>query len=89
MKIGIPAVLVKGIPWWLSGKEPPASAGVTGASGSFPGLGRSPWRRKWLPTPVLLLGKSMDKEAWQVTVHGVAQESDTTSQPNTTTNYLE
>ena len=24
----------------------------------IPGLGRSPWRRKWQPTPVFLLGKS-------------------------------
>jgi len=26
--------------------------------GSIPGLGRSPWRRKWQPTPVPLPGKS-------------------------------
>ena len=25
---------------------------------STPGSGRSPWRRKWQPTPVLLPGKS-------------------------------
>jgi len=29
-----------------------------GRPGSIPGSGRSPWRRKWQPTPVLLPGKS-------------------------------
>ena len=29
-----------------------------GDLGSIPGSGRSPWRRKWPPTPVLLPGKS-------------------------------
>jgi len=28
-----------------------------GDPGSIPGLGRSPWRRKWQPTPVFLPGK--------------------------------
>ena len=27
-------------------------------AGSIPGSGRSPWRRKWQPTPVFLSGKS-------------------------------
>ena len=36
-------------------KNPPANAGD---AGSIPGLGRSPWRRKWQPTPVFLPGKS-------------------------------
>ena len=37
-------------------------------------LGRKiPWRREWLPTPVFLPGNSMDKGAWQATVHGVAK----------------
>ena len=35
-------------------KNPPANAGDTG---SIPGSGRFPWRRKWQPTPVFLLGK--------------------------------
>ena len=30
----------------------------TGKTGSIPGSGRSPWRRKSQPTPVFLLGKS-------------------------------
>ena len=26
--------------------------------GSIPGLGRFPWRKKWLPSPVILPGES-------------------------------
>ena len=36
----------------------PASAGATGDASSIPGLGRSPRRRKWQPTPVFLPGES-------------------------------
>ena len=32
-----------------------------------------PWRRKWLPTPVFLLENSIDRGAWQATVHGVTK----------------
>ena len=31
----------KGLPWWLSNKESTYNAGVTGDTGSIPGLGRS------------------------------------------------
>jgi hypothetical protein len=41
-----------------------------------PWIGKIPWRREWLPTPVFLLENSMDTGAWQAIVHGVA-ESDT------------
>ena len=34
--------------------NPPANAGDVG---SILGSGRFPWRRKWQPTPVFLLGK--------------------------------
>ena len=44
-----------------------------GDSGSIPGWGRSPWRRKWQSTPVLLPGKPMDRGAWWATVHGVTK----------------
>ena len=36
-------------------KNPPANAG---ALGLIPGLGRSPGRKKWQPTPIFLPGKS-------------------------------
>ena len=32
-----------------------------------------PWRRKWQPAPVFFPGNSMDREAWQAPVHGVAK----------------
>ena len=38
-----------------AGKE---SACNVGDLGSIPGLGRSPWRRAWQPTPVFLPGES-------------------------------
>ena len=38
-------------------KNQPAYAGDTGDTGSIPGSGRFPWRRKWQPTPVFLPGE--------------------------------
>ena len=43
-----------------SGKVSPASAGD---AGSIPGSGRSPQRRKWQPTPVLLPGRSLGERS--------------------------
>jgi len=43
-----------------------------------PWVGKNPWRRKWQPTPVFLLGNPMDRKAWQATVHGIAEQPDTT-----------
>ena len=42
-------------------------------SGFDPQGGKIPWRRKWLPTPVFLLGESFDRGAWWTTAHSVAQ----------------
>ena len=39
-------------------KNLPANAGDLRDTGLIPGLGRSPWRRKWQPIPVFLLGES-------------------------------
>ena len=40
-----------GFPGGSDGEE---SACSVGDPGSMPGLGRFPWRREWLPTPVFL-----------------------------------
>ena len=45
---------------------------------------KNPWRRKWQPTLVFQLGKSMDTGAWKTTVHGVA-ELDATEHARTCT----
>ena len=41
-----------------SGSDSEVSACNAKDPGSIPGSGKIPWRRKWQPTPVLLLGKS-------------------------------
>jgi len=41
-------------PYSLGAQMVKASAYNVGDLGSIPGLGRSPWRRKWQPTPVFL-----------------------------------
>ena len=38
-----------------------------------PQVGKIPWRREWLPTPVFCLENPMDREAWRATVHGVTK----------------
>ena len=47
-----------------------------GDSGSILGLGRSPVEGNGNPLQYSCLGNPMDREAWQVTVHGVAKQSD-------------
>ena len=59
-------------------KNPPASAGDTGDSGSMPGLGRSPREGNGNPLKYSCPGNPMDSGAWQAIVHGVTKELDTT-----------
>ena len=47
-----------GFPNDSSGKEYTCNAGDIGDMGLSPGLGRSPWRRKWQTTPIFLSEKS-------------------------------
>ena len=61
-------------PWWLSDKESASKEDV----GSIPGSGRCPGEGNGNPLQYSCLGNPMDKEAWWVTVHGIAKESDTT-----------
>ena len=44
-----------GFPGGSGVKNLPANAGN---AGSVPGLEKTPWKRKWKPTPVFLSGKS-------------------------------
>ena len=60
-----------GFPGESVGKNPPANAGD---SGSVPGLGRSPREGNGNPLQYSCLVNSVDRDAWQATVHGVTKE---------------
>ena len=62
---------------WVSVKNPPSNAEDADA-GSIPGSERSPGEENGNPLQYSCLEKSMDREAWPATVHGVTKESDTT-----------
>ena len=53
-----------------------------GDAGSIPGLGRSPGVGNGNPLQYRCLKNSMDRRAWQATVHGVLKESDMTERWN-------
>ena len=57
----------------VSGKESPCNVGAAGDSGSIPGSGRSPGEGNGNPLMYSCLENLMDREAWQATVHRVAQ----------------
>ena len=59
-------------------KDLPANAGAAGNAGLTPGSGTSPWRRKWQPTPRLLLGKSRRQRKLESYSPWGCKESDTT-----------
>jgi len=56
---------------WLSGKESTCNTGDTGDLGSIPGLGGFPGQVNDNPLQHSCLENSMDRGAWQATVHGV------------------
>ena len=51
----------------------PANLGEARDTGSTPGLGRAPGVGNGNPLQYSCLENSMDKGAWQATVHGVAK----------------
>ena len=54
-------------------KNPSANAGDAGHVCSIPGSGRSPGERNGNPLQCSCLENSMDRGAWQSTVHGVSK----------------
>ena len=62
---------IRDIDWldFLGGTEGKESTCNAGGRGLI--LGKRPWRRQWLPTPVFLPGVSHGQRNWQATDHGV------------------
>ena len=54
-------------------KNPPAKTGDPRDTGLIPGLGRSPGVGNGNPLQYSCLENSMDRGAWQATVHGVTK----------------
>ena len=69
-------------------KNLPASAGHMRDTGSIPESGRSPGVGNGIPLQYSCLENSMDRGAWQTTVHEIA-ESDTTEQQSTAQHSIE
>ena len=67
-------MLTSGLPQWLSGKESAYNEGAAGDMASIPGVGKIPWRRAWVPTPVFLPGESHgERSLTSYTVHRVTK----------------
>ena len=71
------------LPRWCSSKESTCQCGDTEDTVSIPGSGRSPGAGNGNPLQNSCLENSMDRGAWQATVHGVTKELDTTEHTHT------
>ena len=58
IEIKTEVVAERGLPRWCSGKEPACRCRRHKRRGFDPWVGKIPWRRAWLPTPVFLPGES-------------------------------
>ena len=66
-------ILIKGPPWWLSGKDSTNSAGATGDLASIPGSGRFPGEGNGNPLQYSCLGNPMDRGVWWAAIHGITK----------------
>ena len=64
-------------------KNPPANAGAEIDVGLIPGSGRCPGGGNGNPLQYSYLENSMNRGAWQATVHGIAEEPDTAEHTHT------
>ena len=69
----VEAEAIQHIVGFPGGSDSKQSACNAGDLGLIPGLGRSPRERHGNPLHYSRLENSMDREAWQATVHGVAK----------------
>ena len=67
-----------GFPGGPAANNLPAMQGTCTRLGFDSWVRKTPWRRKWQPTPVLLPGKVHGQRGLVAAVHGVALESDMT-----------
>ena len=67
-----------GFPDGFAVENLPVNAGDAGDTGLIPGSGRSPGGGNGNLLQYSYLGNSMDREAWQATVHGGHKEQDMT-----------
>ena len=70
--------LLRDFPGDLVVKNPPANSGNVTDTDSIHGSGRSPGEGNGSPFQYSCLENPMDRGAWWATVHGMAEESDTT-----------
>ena len=76
-----------GLPRWHSGKESACQCRRCQRCGFDPWFGKTPWRRKWQPTPGFLLGKPVDRG-----VHGIPKSQTwqqlSTHRPKSVRNHI-
>ena len=71
---------LQGLRGFPGGSEGKKSACHAGDPGLIPGSGRSPWRKKWQPTPVFLPGESHRQKSLAGYSPGNCKELDTIEQ---------
>ena len=71
------------LPRWLRGKESAYQYRKCRRFGFIPWVRKIPWRRKWQPTPVFLLGESLGQRSLVGYSPQGCKELDTTEQLNT------
>ena len=85
--VGIIVIMPMGLPRWLSGKEYTPPMQETQETWVWSCVREIPWRRKLLPPPVLLPGKSHGQRNLAATIHGVEKWQTRLSDWHTCTHY--